>query len=158
MARPKNRRKQVYAKRKAKRTKGKLPEHVFWDEPDEEPRPLTISTQALRRKHKREISRAPTSRRDREIDIVSRNGQPQVRYKIKALEGKSYLESVSSSWLSTIGYLYGANVGTFTTKTGRQYKILDFDFETFEEWYYAHSKGTFFNERIKGKYKIVGTL
>ena len=102
------------------------------------------------------ISRKP---RRRTITIVSRVGQPQITTKIEPLERKSYPPtSVSSTWLSTIGYFFNAKIGTFTTKTGRQYKIIDFDFETFEEWYYAHSKGTFFNQRIRDKYTIKGTL
>ena len=95
----------------------------------------------------------------REILIVSRKGQPQIFTQVEALERKSYPPtSVSSSWISTIGYFYKEKIGTFTTKTGRQYKIKNFDFEKFEEWYYAQSKGTFFNEFIKEQYTVKGTL
>jgi len=95
----------------------------------------------------------------REILIVSRKGQPQRFATVDALERRDYPpQSISSSWLSTIGYFFKDRIGVFTTKTGRQYKILNFDFESFEEWYYAHSKGTYFNEFIKEQYTIQGTL
>lgn len=95
----------------------------------------------------------------REILIVSRKGQPQIFTQVKALERKNYPPiSVSSSWLSTYGYFFNEKVGTFTTKSGRQYKILDFDFDTWEKWYYSHSKGTFWNDFIRDQYTIVGTL
>lgn len=107
---------------------------------------------------KRPAKKTPLKARARQIQIVSRKGQPRPFYAVEPLERKSYLRSVSSSWLSTIGYLYGENVGTFTTQTGRHYKILNFPFEAFEKWYYAHSKGTYFNEFIRDQYKIVGML
>ena len=95
----------------------------------------------------------------REILIVSRKGQPQIFAEVQPLERRNYPpESISSSWLSTYGYFYNEKVGTFTTKSGRQYKIFNFDFETWEGWYYAHSKGTYFNEFIKEQYTIRGTL
>lgn len=95
----------------------------------------------------------------REIEIVSRRGQPQVRIIIERLEKTNYIAiSISSSWLATYSYYYKERIGVFTTLTGRQYKILAFDFETWEEWYYSHSKGTFFNQRIRDKYTITGTL
>lgn len=105
----------------------------------------------------------PTKKKLRTIQLISRKGQPRPFYTIERLERKSYLKSVSSIWLSTIGFLYNGGdigTGTFTTKTGRQYKIYNFPFEVFEEWYYAHSKGTYFNEYIRDQYEndIKGTL
>ncbi len=95
----------------------------------------------------------------REILIVSRKGQPQIFTQIEPLEKRNYpTESISSSWLSTYGYFFYERIGTFTTRSGRQYKIFNLDFETWEKWYYAHSKGTFFNEFIKEQYTIRGTL
>lgn len=95
----------------------------------------------------------------KEILIVSRKGQPQIFTEIERLERKNYIAiSVSSSWLSTYSYFYKEKLGLFTTKTGRQYKILEFDFDTWEKWYYSHSKGTFWNDFIRDQYTIVGTL
>ena len=97
--------------------------------------------------------------RPREIAIVSRRGQPQVRITVEPLERKNYIAiSISSSWLATYSYFHKEKLGLFTTITGRQYKILDLDFETWEEWWYSHSKGTFYNKRIRNKYTITGTL
>ena len=91
----------------------------------------------------------------REILIVSRKGQPQVFTQVEPLEKRDYLGTVSSSWLSTIGYIYNKRMGLFTTqKSPKLYRILNFDFETFEEWYYAGSKGTFWNDFIRDQYTI----
>ena len=107
---------------------------------------------------KRATEATPTAQ-PREILIVSRKGQPQVFANVQPLERRSYPpESVSSTWISSYGYFFKEKIGVFTTKTGRQYKILNFDFETFEDWYYALSKGTFWNDFIRDQYTITGTL
>ena len=74
------------------------------------------------------------------------------------------LQRVSSSWIKEIGYHRKDKIGVMTTlpmkrKNGttyasRGYNILRFPWSRFEQFYYAHSKGTFFNYFIKGKYKI----
>ena len=103
--------------------------------------------------------RRPSIAQAREILIVSRKGQPQIFTQVEPLERRNYPPtSISSSWLSTYGYFFNEKIGTFTTKTGRQYKILNFDFDTWEKWYYSHSKGTFWNDFIRDQYTIVGTL
>ena len=115
---------------------------------------VTVTPRRVRQLPKGALPPSP-----REILIVSRKGQPQVFTEVKGLERRDYPpESISSSWLSTYGYFFNAKIGTFTTRTGRQYKILNFDFETFEEWYYALSKGTFWNDFIRDQYTIQGTL
>lgn len=127
---------------------------------------LRIARREARRKArrisgKRAVGVSAAAAKQREILIVSRKGQPQIFAEVEALEKRNYPPtSVSSSWISTIGYFYNEKMGTFTTKTGRQYKIYNFPFEEFEKWYYAHSKGTYFNEFIKDQYEnnIKGTL
>ena len=119
----------------------------------------TSRTTTITPRRGRRIPKGALPAGPREILIVSRKGQPQIFTQIEPLERKSYAPiSVSSSWLATIGYIYPDKIGTFTTKTGRQYLIQAFDFETFEEWTYAHSKGTFWNDFIRDQYTIVGTL
>ena len=125
----------------------------------------SLPVKQLARIAKRKISRikgptpkkrvAPKKIRLRTIQLISRVGQPRPFYAVEPLERKSYLRSVSSTWLATIGFLYnGSNIGTgtFTTQSGRQYKIYNFPFKVFEEWYYASSKGTYFNEFIRDQY------
>ena len=167
MARPKRtRRQQVYGERKKKRlsrrpTVAELARKEKVIAPTE---PSPIKGVDFKKLPKVRIPtvkprRVETAAQRREILIVSRKGQPQIFTQIEPLEKKNYPpESISSSWLSTYGYFYIEKIGTFTTKTGRQYKIFDFDFDTWEQWYYAHSKGTFFNEFIKEQYTIRGTL
>ena len=164
------RRQQVYGERKKKRpgrkpplakkeviiTPLKAPEIQTGTTLDIKPKKIKVRRPTVK---PRRSAMASSTARSREILIVSRKGQPQIFTKIKALERKNYPPtSVSSSWLSTYGYFYNDKIGTFTTKTGRQYKIINFDFDTWEEWYYAHSKGTYFNEFIKDQYTIKGTL
>lgn len=117
---------------------------------------VKIPTRTITVKTRRPDVARPSSR---EILIVSRKGQPQIFTQVKRLERKNYIAiSVSSSWLSTYSYFPNDKLGLFTTKTGRQYKILNFDFDTWEKWYYSHSKGTFWNDFIRDQYTIVGTL
>jgi len=126
----------------------------------------TATQRRTDRKTARTVKRHPkvkatqaARRAAREILIVSRKGQPQIFTQVEPLERKNYIAiGVSSSWLSTYSYFYEEKLGLFTTKTGRQYKILNFDFDMWEKWYYSHSKGTFWNDFIRDQYTIVGTL
>jgi len=175
MARP-NRRKQIYNERKAKRAKKRLGRRPSIAElarkekvitPSAAPQiqvGVTIKPTKIKKiptVKPRRIITAKTAkpRGPREILIVSRKGQPRVWTQVERLERKNYVAiSVSSSWLATYSYFSNEKLGLFTTKTGRQYKILNFDFDTWEKWYYSHSKGTFWNDYIRDQYTIVGTL
>ena len=63
------------------------------------------------------------------------------------------LAAVSSSWIADLAYDKGLKYATMVLKDGHIYTIK-MDFKTFEEWYYSHSKGTFFNQKIRDKYTI----
>ena len=91
----------------------------------------------------------------RQITSVSRKGQPRPKITVGKLEKRDYLGRVSSSWLSTIGYIFSKQRGLFNTlKSPKLYQIFEMPFELFEEWYYASSKGTFWNEKIRDQYTI----
>lgn len=91
--------------------------------------------------------------------IVSRKGQPIVYTEVVTLKPQDIpIQSISSSWLSAFGYILRRRIAFFKTKTGRSYNILDFPWEQMQQWYYAHSKGTYFNRYIRNKFKIVPTL
>jgi len=182
MARPRrlSRRDQVYAERKAKRAEKRLGRRPSRAElakmekiitPSAAPQ-IQVGVTIKPTTKKKLIPKIPTvkprrtitaktvkPRGPREILIVSRKGQPRVWTQVERLERKNYVAiSVSSSWLATYSYFSNEKLGLFTTKTGRQYKILNFDFDTWEKWYYSHSKGTFWNDYIRDQYTIVGTL
>lgn len=101
---------------------------------------------------KRLISRKAKTRK---IAVVSRKGQPQVTVRARAMKRQQLeMMAVASSWIADLAYDKGLRYATMVLKDGRIYKILRLSFKAFEEWYYAHSKGTFFNKNIRNKYTI----
>lgn len=88
----------------------------------------------------------------RKIAIVSRRGQPQVTVEVPTFKKQSFeLKAVSSSWIADLGYIKEQNIATMVLLDGKIYHF-QIPFKLFEAWYYAHSKGTFFNSMIKDKY------
>lgn len=88
----------------------------------------------------------------RKIDIISRRGQPQVTAKVPQFKKQSFeLGAVASSWIADIGYVAEQNIATMVLLDGKIYHF-QIPFKLFEEWFHAHSKGTFFNQKIKDKY------
>lgn len=96
------------------------------------------------------------------IEVVSRKEQPMPKMEVEVAKLKKQdIEErpVSSSWIATLGYEKGGWLGlktgtaTMETKKGYRYEI-DMPFDVFEEWFYAHSKGTFFNYAVRDKYPI----
>ena len=59
---------------------------------------------------------------------------------------------VASSWIASIQWM--GNWAYMVLLNGYSYNVY-IPFRMFEEWYYAHSKGTYFNYAIKDKYKVV---
>jgi hypothetical protein len=100
---------------------------------------------------KRALSRKP---KKRTIQIVSRRGQPQVETEVLRLKRQDIGGSVSSSWISALAWDNKNDKALMYLLNGYFYDVF-ITFKVFEEWYYAHSKGTFFNENIKDKYKVV---
>lgn len=88
----------------------------------------------------------------RKIKIVSRKGQPEIRAEIRRFKKQSFeLGAVASSWIADIGYVAEQNIATMVLKDGKIYHF-QIPFKLFEEWFHAHSKGTFFNQKIRDKY------
>lgn len=87
----------------------------------------------------------------REIDIVSRKGQPQIRTEIPVYTEQAMGGPVSSSWIAA---LYWKGFAVMELLNDYNYKVY-IPWRMFIEWYYAHSKGTFFNSNIKDKFKVV---
>jgi hypothetical protein len=126
---------------------------------------LLSKTRGRRRTRGRKPRKGKTTARrtpkPKGITIISRKEQPQPVVKVKAagIIRKSYpLRHVSSTWISQLGYSPDYNEATMVTydKKGknRGYAIKDISFKDWEGWVMAHSKGTYFNKRIKRKYKI----
>lgn len=103
---------------------------------------------------KRLISRKP---KKKIIEIVSRKGQPQVFAEVKRLKKAQVGGPVASSWISDIIWDNNRNIALMRLLDGKFYDVF-IKFELFEEWFFAHSKGTFFNSRIKDKHKVVRTF
>ena len=98
---------------------------------------------------KRALSRKAKTR---EIKIVSRKGQPQITAEVKRLVKEDISGPVSSSWISNIAWDKKRKIALMRLINGYFYDV-PIPFKLFEEWYYAHSKGTFFNRNIKKQYK-----
>lgn len=94
-------------------------------------------------------------KRKRQIEVISRRTQPQWKMtitaqRLKKQEGIGGM--VSSSWIASLEWKGSWVLMIFLN--GYWYNVY-IPFRTYEAWYYAHSKGTFFNYMIKGKYKVV---
>lgn len=88
----------------------------------------------------------------RQIDIVTRVGQPEVIQPLRVgrLPRKSYPYKVCSSTnVDGFGYDLPQGILTVGFLTGSEYGYY-VPFEIFEEMYYAHSKGTFVHRVLKG--------
>jgi len=93
----------------------------------------------------------------REIEIVSRRSQGTkalIVARMPKIERKDYpVKPVSSTWIDQLGYDYSGKYAIMVTD-GKIYHCY-MDFLLFEDWYYAHSKGTFFNIKLKDKIRIM---
>ena len=98
------------------------------------------------------MSETEFMKQTRRIDIVSRRGQPQVSADVRRLKEQAMGGPVSSSWIAAL--YWKGSWAVMELINGYSYNIV-IPFEIFEQWYYAHSKGTFFNGNVKDKYKIV---
>lgn len=110
---------------------------------------LKLSTRRTKRKAQRIIKRhkAPHIVK-RKIEIIARKGQPTGVQEIPDIPGGP----VASSWISRTTWDDG-NFAVMTTMAGYVYAVY-IPFRVYQEWYWALSKGTFFNKRIKNQYKV----
>lgn len=102
---------------------------------------------------KRLLTRKAKTRR---IAIVSRVGQPQVVAEVPRLVRQDIEGPVSSSWISNLAWDNTRKIALMLLINGYFYDVF-IPFNVFEEWFAAHSKGTFFNQRIRKKYDVVRT-
>ena len=89
------------------------------------------------------------------VTVVTRKEQPiqDLEIEVPALKEKQIIGGrVASSWIATINWI--KIFAKMTLLNGYEYYVY-IPFDVFEGWYYAHSKGTFFNGNIKGKYKVL---
>ena len=100
---------------------------------------------------KRFLSRKAKTRK---IKIVSRKGQPQVIAKVQRLTKQDIEGPVSSSWISDLAWDKKRKLALMRLLNGYFYEV-HIPFRVFEEWFHAHSKGTFFNGNIKKIYTVV---
>lgn len=103
---------------------------------------------------KRLLSRKAKTRK---ITIVSRVGQPQVTVEVPQLKQGDVGGRVASSWISALAWDQNRGFALMNLINGYLYDVF-IPFKIFEEWFYAHSKGTYFNGNIKGKFKVVRVL
>ncbi len=92
----------------------------------------------------------------RKVAIVSRKGQPQVTVTVPRIKEGDIGGRVSSSWISNLQWDSSGKRALMLLLNGYFYDVF-IPFTIYEEWFYAHSKGTFFNGNIKGKFKVVRT-
>ena len=87
----------------------------------------------------------------KKIKIVARRGQPQVKAKVRVLREQEMGGSVASSWIANLEWVAGIVI--MILLNGYKYRVY-VPWGVWQQWYYALSKGTFFNQRVKNKYKI----
>jgi len=111
---------------------------------------LRLSSRKAKRKAERIIERhkAPHIAK-RKIEIISRRGQPQATQMIEDIKGGP----VASSWISKITWDDAGNFAVMSLISGYIYAIY-IPMSIYQEWFWAHSKGTFFNTKIKKQYKV----
>jgi len=102
---------------------------------------------------KRLISRRQKTKK---IEVVSRKSQgPKWKMTIKAPvldKSISVGGQVASSWISAIVW-DATNRDALMYLLNGYFYSFQIPFKVYQQWYYSPSKGTFFNEYIKGKYK-----
>ena len=92
----------------------------------------------------------------RKIEIVSRRGQPRVIAVVPRLARQDIEGPVSSSWISNLAWDNTRRIALMLLINGYFYDVF-IPFNLFEEWFVAHSKGTFFNQKIRKRYDVVRT-
>ena len=63
-------------------------------------------------------------------------------------------KAVQSSWITSIRYARRQRLITLTLSSGRLYTIVGASEELCNKWLESPSKGKFFHQNIKGKFKI----
>lgn len=113
-------------------------------------------------RHKKPLRGSPKYKRSRilkriktkKIEVITRRTEAvwKREEEVARLEPKVSVEgAVSSSWIASIGWDARAKVALMLTLAGYFYQFK-VPFKIFEAWYYAHSKGTYFNYAVKDKY------
>lgn len=112
-------------------------------------RPKNMSSRKKRKIITAERTRQGFKKRKRELEIIARTGQPQVKAKVARLEKKVAIGGgVASSWISALQWDPTRGIVLMALINGYLYDV-PIPFKMFEQWYYALSKGTFFNRIIK---------
>ena len=109
---------------------------------------------------KLKVSKIRKKVKTREVEIISRKAQGR-KWKMTAtvprLEKKvSAGGAVASMWIAEIYWVAERGWAHMVLLNGYGYNVY-IPFSVFEAWYYATSKGTFFNYMIKDKYRVVRT-
>lgn len=150
---PRISRKSSIAKRKAKRVHGKLQEHVYWDEPEEKVRPITLSTARLRREHKRAKAKKIRERKEPRVET-----KPLVMMQPLSARG-AYAERteirVPSTVIFWVEYYPEQKILIIAFRvSGKYYTYFKVPLSVFQAFRLAPSKGRYFNKYIKGKYSF----
>lgn len=108
----------------------------------------------VRRRRLKPYKRGPGGRfvPSRKLDIVTRKEQPigDITVRVGRLPRRSYpMTSVSSTNVAKGGYDLPQGILWIDFLSGSSYGYY-VPFEIFEEFYYAHSKGTFVHKVLKG--------
>ena len=104
------------------------------------------------------VSRFRKRTKTRKIEVVSRKSQG-ARWKQTIIAPKldvsvSFGGPVASSWIGEIDWFQSGQNAYMQLLNGYEYFVF-VPFSMFEAWYYSPSKGTYFNEYIKGKYRVI---
>jgi len=87
------------------------------------------------------------------MTMVARRGQPQAVSRVPVLREAEIGGRVSSSWIAEIQWDTARNRALMILLNGYVYDVL-IPFKIFRQWYWAVSKGTYFNYNIKDKFVV----
>jgi hypothetical protein len=87
------------------------------------------------------------------MELVARRGQPQAIARVPVLKKADVGGRISSSWIAELLWDNSRNVAIMILIIGYVYDVF-IPFKIFRQWFYAVSKGTYFNYNIKDKFVV----
>jgi hypothetical protein len=116
------------------------------------PRPAKVSGRNRLRGRRKVGKELPPKQKfqTQKIQLIARKGQPRPFARVPVLIRGEAGGPVASTWISRLEWDVKNRDALMLLDNGYFYKIK-MSWKQFQAWYYAPSKGTYFNEFIKGK-------
>ena len=146
---------------KGKGTTGKFAEHVFWDEPEQKAKPITISSARLRREHKRAKAKRVRERKEPKTKPTVVKAKARVSIMAQPLSARGdYAKRTEFKVPSTVifwaeYYPDHERLIIAFRGSGKYYTYYMVALSVFQAFKLAPSKGRYFNKYIKNKYNFL---